>query len=713
VRRWNCRSPPDPLWELEKKAMLYGAAYYHEYQPYERLETDVRLMQDAGLSVTRVGESTWASWEPEDGRFEFACMERILDALHGADINVIFGTPTYAIPPWLSRKHPEIMTMYAKGQHAFYGGRQNMDISHPAYRYYAERIIRRLVEHFAGHPAIIGYQLDNETGSGMSYNPNVFQNFVEHLRATFGSIERLNEVWGLAYWSHVLSDWADLWTPDGNTTPGYDLEWRRFQTSLTTEFLAWQARIVREYARPDQFVTHNLVGGHGRPDSDRYAISQIVDISAENPYHPTQDDLVLPRGEAPSATMPWNETAGTWSLYLSGDLGRSGKQSNFLITEVNALSIMGSAFNYPAYDGQWRLAVYAFISRGANSVEYWHWHTLHYGAETYWGGVLNHDLEPNRCYLEVRQIGHELRQHGDVLTDLEPDADVGFLYSQESRYAFEFQPCLGVPGTADGDRRAYQRIFNTFYRAFFDARAQAAIVHPQQEFERFPVLIVPALYIASDPLLDRLAKYAQDGGHLVLTFRTGYADEYARARWVTAPGRLRKAAGVSYNEYSNLAHPLELRSSDGDLTLTPDTRAEAWADGLRLEGATALATYDHHHFGRFPAVTTQEYGLGRVTYIGTLPNPAFGEALANWVLAASGIRPLGSELPESVRVTTARARDGRRLWFWTNWSPTGHEVDPRLDAGSDLFTGTPVGHGHVMTLGPWDVRILVEHVDVP
>jgi beta-galactosidase len=688
--------------------VLYGAAYYHEYQPYERLRADVQLMQDAGLSLARVGESTWATWEPEDGRFEFAWMERILDALHSADIQVIFGTPTYAIPAWLARKHPEILTQYARGQRAYYGGRQNMDISHPTYRLYAGRIIRRLLEHFARHPAIIGYQLDNETGSGLSHNPNVFQNFVQFLKQTFSSVEELNAVWGLTYWSHPLSDWADLWTPDGNTTPGYDLAWRRFQSTLTTEFLAWQAAIVRQYARPDQFLTHNLVGGHGRPDSDRYAIGQIVDISAENPYHPTQDDLALPKASTPALTTPWNPTAGAWSLYLSADLGRSAQQSGFLVTEVNALSIMGPSFNYPAYDGQWRLAAYAFISRGAKSIEYWHWHTLHYGAETYWGGILNHDLEPNRCYREISQIGHELRQHGRRLADLEPEADVAFLYSQDSRYALEFQPCLSVDGSAEPDQPAYQRIFDTFYRAFFDARAQAAIVHPQQPFERFPVLVVPAVYIATDALLQRLADYAQAGGHLVLTFRSGYADEYARARWVTAPGALRQPSGVSYNEYSNLSLPIKLRPASSDLSLLPEARAEAWADGLTLEGATALATYDHPHFGRFPALTTHEYGRGRVTYVGTLPNPSFGKSIAEWVMAKSSIRPLGAGLADAVRVTTARAADGTRLWFWTNWSASSTEVAPRLPAATELLSADRIPEDRTLGLGPWDVRILLE-----
>ncbi len=397
--------------------MLYGAAYYHEYQPYERLAEDIRLMREAGLTVVRVGESTWTSWEPQDGQFEFAWMDRVIDAMHEAGIKVIFGTPTYAIPAWLHRKHPDLMAEYARDQRAYYGARQNMNHAHPAFRFYAERVIRQLVSRYATHPAIIGYQVDNETGSGLLHNADVFQSFVDYLKAKFGSVERLNEVWGLTYWSHKLGDWADLWTPDGNTNPGYDLEWRRFQSALVTDFLGWQAQIVREYARPDQFVTQDVVRAYGRSESDVYQIGQALDVLAINPYHATQDGLDLTKNQfygVPEWIDPVPTEPGVWNIYLNGDFARGIKQTNFLITELNALSIGGSHINYPSYDGQWRSVVYAYIARGANMIEYWHWHTLHYGTETYWGGILNHDLEPGRMYREFQQIAHELRDHDSI-----------------------------------------------------------------------------------------------------------------------------------------------------------------------------------------------------------------------------------------------------------------------------------------------------------
>ncbi|HUS14615.1 MAG TPA: beta-galactosidase trimerization domain-containing protein, partial [Chloroflexia bacterium] len=506
--------------------------------------------------------------------------------------------------------------------------------------------------------------------------------------------------------------WDDLWPPDGNTSPGYDLEWRRFQSALVTDLLHWQAALVRELARPDQFVTQDFVAVHGRPESDVFAIMRALDVMAINPYHLTQDGLDLrpttprlygaPEWMGSAATEP-----GVWRLYLNADFARGVKERSFLVTELNALSIGGAHANYPAYDGQWRLVAYALIARGATLIAYWHWHTLHYSNETYWGGVLGHDLQPGRAYAEVQRIAAELRRHDALLTDLRPDAGVAFLYSQDSKYALEFQPALARPGTNDPDPRTYGRVFDTFYQSFFEARAQAVVLHPEQTFAAYPVLVVPALYIADEALLARLVEYAQAGGHLLLTFRSGYADALGRIRWTRAPGPLRAAVGASYQEYSNLVTPLPLTAAAAGFDLPAGARALAWADGLLLEGATPLAMYDHPHFGRFPAVVSQALGCGRVTYCGTLPNAALGTALARWVLDQAGVRPPLTDLPAPVRVTAATAADGRRLLFVSNWSAVPQRIAHLALAGTELFTGAARVAGDALPLEPWDTRIII------
>ena len=699
--------------------MLFGAAYYPEYRPHGRLEDDLKLMRDVGFTCVRMGESTWSTWEPEDGRFELDWMEPVLDALDAAGISAILGTPTYAIPAWLARKHPEVMgrrvgatVLPYKGRTVVtdipYGARQNADLAAPAYRYHAERVIRRIIGRFSPHPAVVGYQVDNEPGIEFLDNDDVFHGFVDWLRHEHGTVDALNELWSLEYWSQRLSTWADLWRPAGNTNPGYDLAWRRYQAVIVSEFIAWQAAIVGEYAREDQFVTTCLVGGHGRPTADRVGITESLTVATDNVYVPTQDGLRLPEPTDETAWAPdWMAGGGVSRLHLLADMARSSKGSEFLVTETNAQAIGGHHHNLPAYDGQLRLIAHTLVARGARMISYWHWQTIDQGHEQYWMGVLGHDLEPGRTYAEVARIGAEFAAHDDVLSGLRADAEVALLYSQDSKYAFEAQPPLTVPEAPEADQASYQRIFDRFYRAFFDAGAQPGIVHPNQDFEGYPVVVAPALYVADDPLLERLLAYAQGGGHLVVTFRTGYADVHGRIRRVRAPGALRDAVGASYQEFANLPYPVDVRADEmAELSLPAGVTATAWADGLQLEGATPLLWYEHPHHGRFPAVTTHAWGQGSLTYVGTLPNPELGAALAAWVMSEAGVTPAWPDLPGSVRASTGRTAGGETFSLLANWSWQAVTI-PSIVDGADLFTGAKVRRGEPFTIDPWDLRLLV------
>ncbi|MFF3380396.1 beta-galactosidase [Streptomyces sp. NPDC002680] len=700
--------------------VLFGAAYYHEYQPYERpderLRTDLDLMADAHVTVIRVGESVWSTWEPENGRFDLDWLQPVLDGAHERGISVILGTPTYAVPPWLARQYPEIAGERRTGERIGWGARQEVDFTHPAFRFHAERIIRKVVGRYAGHPAVIGFQVDNEPGLELFHNHGVFQRFTDHLRARYGDVETLNREWGLVYWSHRLSTWADLWTPDGNAQPQYDVAWREFQARQVTEFIGWQADIVREYAGLEHFVTTCL--SYKRPGVEDDELTERLDIATGNAYYGMQDDLLLPDATPDDHQQVW-KTTGVWALCQNADWMFSSSQEPFLVTETNAGSIGLPWDNRPAYDGQWRQAAWALVSRGARMIEYWHWHTLHFGAETYWGGILPHTGQPGRTYAELATLGAEFDTAGPLVAGLEPDADITMVYSAPSKWLMQKYPPLAKPDGAP-DPAAYNRIFDPFYRGAFDAGRQVRIVHarqlhdprgeregltPQEAVRRHPVLVVPALYIAADSTLDWFAAYAEAGGHLVLGPRTGYADHEARARHEPAPGRLVEAAGVQYDEFSNLVREIPvLPAPGGPLDLPEGATATRWADGLTVNDADVLVTYDHPHFGRWPAVTTRRHGAGRVTTVGTVPGRDLARSLAAWMTPDS--RNEWRDLPESVTATTGTSPDGRRVHIVHNWSwePTGIPAPVDL---SDALTGTSLPEGTALDLGAWDVRVFV------
>jgi beta-galactosidase len=691
----------------------FGAAYYAEYQPVDRLKEDLDLMRNGDFTVIRVGESVWSTWEPRDGVFDLDWLQPVLDAANERGIGVIIGTPTYAVPPWLRRKYPETTAYRATGEPIPYGARQDINHTHPGFRYLAERLIRRIVTRYADHPAIIGWQVDNEPGINFLHNPAVFAGFIEYLQERYGDVETLNERWGLTYWSHRLYDWVDLWTPDGNTTPSYDLAWRRYQAELTHEYIAWQANLVRSLIPEHQFVTTCLA--LRQPTQDVAAIGAPLDVVAANIYYATQDGLAPEAvdGTAAPSFIPWS---GTAYLYLQADIGRGTRQGPFLVAETNASSIGGSADNYPAYQGQLRQVVWALVARGARMIEYWHWHSLHYGAETYWGGILGHSLQPGRTYEELSAVGRELREAAPTVADLEPRSDLAVLISAESRWAMEFMaPLQGTTPSWTGDPKSYERILQAFYRGLFDCGLSADVVAPAQLPEepativaRWPVLVVPGLYVANDATLDLLRRYAEGGGHLVLTPRCGYADEEAVVRHVVMPGVLREAVGAYYLEFTNLATPVPVRPTQRGPQTALTGMATGWADGLVAEGATVLAAYQHPHLGEFAAVTTNDYGKGRVTYIGTVPDRELSRGLAEWIATISlPPDPWRQGRPTAVTCTSAVASDESVLRFVHNW---GWEQTALRVPGpaQDLLSGASLAAGEQLNLGPWDVRIIVE-----
>jgi beta-galactosidase len=668
----NAQKPP---------TVLYGASYYHEYMPSERLAEDVELMKKAGVTVVRVGESTWSSWEPKDGQFEFAWMDRVMARMHEAGIHVILGTPTYSIPPWLFRKHPEILARRLDGKRAAYGIRQNMDTSHPAYRFHCERVIRQIMARYKDHPAVIGFQIDNETSNYGAAGPLVQAGFVDYLKKRFGVTQELNKVWGLAYWGQLVQDWDELPPRDGIRNPGYKLEWERYQQSRVTDFLGWQAKIVNEYKRKDQFVMQDFSGGV-HTDIDQWAIARHLDVVGTNPYYPVQDEL-----DGHSATF-------------TDDVARSLKMTNFLVTETNAQTIgWDSKGQFPPYDGQLRMNVYSHIADGANMVAYWHWHSLHYGQETYWKGVLSHDLAPNRIYGEFSRVAGELKKFGPRLVNFQRKNDVAILYSIDSFHGVEFMPF--------DDKVNYMTVLRQMHRTLYGLNVGVDFVTPDTaDLSRYKVLLAPPLYVATDTTLNKLSEYARGGGQLVLTFKSGFTNEYDTVRAGTAPGPLRAAAGLHYQEFSSLKAPLALKGDP--FGAGAGNRVSTWAEMVELDTAKALAYYDHPFFGKYAAVARNVFGKGAVTFEGTVLSDELQRAVLLDVLKLAGVAGPDQALPAGLRVKHGTANNGRRMHYYLNYSAAAQYVAYAYGTGADVLTGRAVAAGSTAMVGPWDVLIVEE-----
>ena len=687
------------------KEILFGAAYYDEYMPYDRLDKDIDMMKKAGINTVRIAESTWSTCEPQDGVFDFSHVERVMDAMGEAGINVIIGTPTYAVPAWMVKAHPDVIATTKKGA-GIYGARQIMDITNPVYLFYAERVIRKLMEISAHRKCVIGFQVDNETKYYGTAGKNVQLACVKYLREKFhDNLEAMNYEFGLDYWSNRIDAWEDFPDVRGTINGSLGAEFEKFQRTLVDRFLSWQAGIVSEYKREDQFITHNMDfewRGYSygvQPDVNHLHVSEALTIAGTDIYHPSQDELT-----------------GT-EIAFGGDMIRSLKHDNYLVLETEAQGFPC----WTPYKGQLRLCAYSHLASGANSVMYWHWHSIHNSFETYWKGLLSHDLAENDTYREACIIGKEFREKGSHMVNLKKKNDVAVMVSNEALTALNW---FGIQATSgDNGEIRYNDVVRWIYDALYRMNVECDFVWPESEdLSQYKAIFVPALYAAPDSTLERLNQYVKDGGTLVVTFKSGFANESVKVHADAQPHILKDALGISYDQFT-FPHNVKLsgklygaeslddfaRSADADINSDDADSAEVgearvFMELLKPEGAEVLAGYEHYNWKGYAAITRNKYGMGMAYYLGCMTDNATLQNVIKAVLGDAGVKLSGYEYPVIVREGTNDF--GKTVRYFLNYSAKEQSVAYKYSDGEDVLTGETIKAESLLIIPAWDVRIV-------
>lgn len=673
------------------KKLLYGAAYYDEYMPYDRLQQDVAMMKKAGINTVRIAESTWSTCEPQEGVFDFSHVERVMDAMEEAGINVIIGTPTYAIPTWMVKSHPDVMAETVKGR-GIYGARQIMDITHPVYRFYAERVIRKLMECTVHRKCVIGFQVDNETKYYGTAGKNVQEKFVKYLRKKFNNdLDAMNYEFGLDYWSNRINAWEDFPDVRGTINGSLGAEFEKFQRTLVDEFLSWQADIVNEYRREDQFITHNFDfewRGYSygvQPDVNHYHAAKALTIAGTDIYHPTQDDLTGAE------------------IAFGGDMTRSLKRDNYLVLETEAQGYPG----WTPYKGQLRLQAYSHLASGANSVMYWHWHSIHNSFETYWRGLLSHDMQENAPYREACIIGNEFFRLGSHLVNLKKKNDVAILVSNEALTALKW---FGIEATAAGDNGiGYNDVVRWLYDALFKMNIECDFVWPESDnLDQYKAIFVPALYAAPDELLEKLKQYTANGGTLVATFKTAFANENVKVSHEMQPHILSNCFGISYQQFTFPKNTGLSGSIINGIAKGADEEAEAkvFMELLMPQEAEVLASYDHYNWKEYAAITKNHYRKGTAIYIGCMTDDNTLKAVLTEALNSAEVEIPEYSWPVIVRKGTNDLCKCVR--YILNYSAEEQNVVYHGADGTELFSEESVQDGDTVTVLPWNVKIIEE-----
>ncbi len=673
------------------KKLLYGAAYYDEYMPYDRLQQDVAMMKKAGINTVRIAESTWSTCEPQEGVFDFSHVERVMDAMEEAGINVIIGTPTYAIPTWMVKSHPDVIAETVKGR-GIYGARQIMDITHPVYRFYAERVIRKLMECTAHRKCVIGFQVDNETKYYGTAGKNVQEKFVKYLRKKFNNdLDAMNYEFGLDYWSNRINAWEDFPDVRGTINGSLGAEFEKFQRTLVDEFLSWQADIVNEYRREDQFITHNFDfewRGYSygvQPDVNHYHAAKALTIAGTDIYHPTQDDLTGAE------------------IAFGGDMTRSLKRDNYLVLETEAQGYPG----WTPYKGQLRLQAYSHLASGANSVMYWHWHSIHNSFETYWRGLLSHDMQENAPYREACIIGNEFFRLGSHLVNLKKKNDVAILVSNEALTALKW---FGIEATAAGDNGiGYNDVVRWLYDALFKMNIECDFVWPESDnLDQYKAIFVPALYAAPDELLEKLKQYTANGGTLVATFKTAFANENVKVSHEMQPHILSNCFGISYQQFTFPKNTGLSGSIINGIAKGADEEAEAkvFMELLMPQEAEVLASYDHYNWKEYAAITKNHYRKGTAIYIGCMTDDNTLKAVLTEAFNSAEVEIPEYSWPVIVRKGTNDL--GKCVRYILNYSVEEQNVVYHGADGTELFSEESVQDGESITVLPWNLKIVEE-----
>ena len=687
------------------REILFGAAYYDEYMPYDRLDKDIEMMKKAGINTVRIAESTWSTCEPQDGVFDFSHVERVMDAMEEAGINVIIGTPTYAVPAWMVKAHPDVIATTKKGA-GIYGARQIMDITNPVYLFYAERVIRKLMEISAHRKCVIGFQVDNETKYYGTAGKNVQLAFVKYLREKFhDNLDAMNYEFGLDYWSNRIDAWEDFPDVRGTINGSLGAEFEKFQRTLVDRFLSWQAGIVSEYKREDQFITHNMDfewRGYSygvQPDVNHLHVSEALTIAGTDIYHPSQDELT-----------------GT-EIAFGGDMIRSLKHDNYLVLETEAQGFPC----WTPYKGQLRLCAYSHLASGANSVMYWHWHSIHNSFETYWKGLLSHDLAENDTYREACIIGKEFREKGSHMVNLKKKNDVAVMVSNEALTALNW---FGIQATSgDNGEIRYNDVVRWIYDALYRMNVECDFVWPESEdLSQYKAIFVPALYAAPDSTLERLNQYVKDGGTLVVTFKSGFANENVKVHADAQLHILKDALGISYDQFT-FPHNVKLsgklygaeslddfaRSADADINSDDADSAEVgearvFMELLKPEGAEVIAGYEHYNWKGYAAITRNKYGMGMAYYLGCMTDNATLQNVIKAALGDAGVKLSGYEYPVIVREGTNDF--GKTVRYFLNYSAKEQSAAYKYSDGEDVLTGETIKAESLLIIPAWDVRIV-------
>lgn len=668
---------------IKQKHIYYGGDYNPDQWDDATIAEDMRLFKKAGINLVTLPVFSWAKLEPEEGRYNFEWLDKILDILYENGISVCLATPTTAQPAWLSTRYPEVLPVDIAGRKRTHGMRVFFCVNSSKYRERAAAIAEQMAKRYASHPALKLWHVANEYGT-YCYCPTCEAKFRKWLRERYGSIEELNKRWSTAFWGRVVYSFEEVYLPtelndDYRFNPPIALDYLRFITDSTAECFENEYNVIKKYS-PNIPITTNMSGYIKK--LDQFVMASKLDVVGWDNYPSPQDDPAL--------------------VALKHDImrGLRGGQS-FYLMEQSPNQQNWQPYNKLKKPGEVRLLSYQALAHGADTCLFFQMRQSQGGQEKFHGAVITHAGHDNtRVFRETTQLGKELEKLGDRFVGARSHNQVGLLFDWNNWWALELS-------SGPSKDMNYLQTVTKYYKALQSSCIGVDIVGMETEdYSGYQVLVAPMLYMLKPGLADKLKAFVAGGGILIGTTMSGLADENDRCVFGEYPGPLKDIFGLWVEETDAL-----LPNERNALIWTDETKLDKkeyacgfLCDIIHTRGAKVLAEFQQDFYAGLPAVCENNYGSGKGYFIGTEPEQVFLTEWITKICRENGVQPV-IEAENGVEATCRENEQGKTI-FVINHNQEETAVYLQHKTYTNLLTGEILS-GNVK-IAPRDVWVLTE-----
>ncbi|KVE40179.1 beta-galactosidase [Burkholderia sp. BDU5] len=636
--------------------MRIGVCYYPEHWPESMWAEDARRMKTLGIEQVRIGEFAWSRIEPSPGEFDWGWLDRAIDVLGAAGLDVVMCTPTATPPKWLIDRHLDILATGADGRPRTFGSRRHYDFSSPAYYDASQRICTAVAERYGRHPAVRYWQTDNEMGchhTVVSYSPAALARFRNWLKARYGTIDALNRAWGTVFWSMEYRRFDEIDAPIGTVTeahPSHRLDYRRFASDELARYHRMQVDAIRAHS-PGRGVTHNFMQLF--TEFDHYEVARDLDFAAWDSY---PLGALEEQWFAPELKARWLRTGHPDFASFNHDVYRGMSKQPFWVMEQQPGPVNWAQWNPAPLPGMVRLWSWEAFAHGAGCVSYFRWRQAPFAQEQMHAGLNTPDNALDVGGHEAARVAREiaaLRDAAGAGADAKVRAQVALIYDYEATWLFGVHP--------QGADFHYPRFAFEYYSALRALGFDVDVIPAGAPLDGYRLIVVPPLPVVPDGFAARLAA---SNAHVVLGPRSGSKTRDLQIPPTLPPGLLASIVPIRVWRVESL-RPNVVERVDGALRdgTAFSGFARHWRDLVELrDGAhgDVRARFADGH----PACIAH----GRLHYWAALFDEGTTEQLFADVAAEAGLAP--APLGDSVRVSR---RGG--LTYVFNYGDAPHTID--------------------------------------